>query len=94
MEEIFNLFNINFDTFTVLKGKKTKVSHTHYVVGRFAIIVVSNPSKEFMKDLETIKSDLATQGKQLIILNKSEVKAFPKLFNMLTYLSSYNNKNI
>lgn len=94
MEEILKMFNISYDTLTVLKSKRKKVTHTHYVIGRYYIIVLSNPSKEFTKDLEIIKEDYMKDNKQLIILNKNEVKAFPKIFNMMNYLSSYNNKNL
>ena len=94
MEQMLKLFNIGYDILNVLEGKNKTVKHKNFVIGRFTIVIIEdNAKKEFKKDLEDIAEYYKTKGKQLLIIKEYEVASFSKLFNILTYLSEYNNNN-
>ena len=94
MEQMLKLFNIGYDILNVLERKNKTVKHKNFVIGRFTIVIIKdNAKKEFKKDLEDIAEYYKTKGKQLLIIKEYEVASFSKLFNILTYLSEYNNNN-
>jgi len=91
MNNLLKEHNVDYIEQNVLKVKKKTLLVKNYIIGKYIIVIIKdNTSKDKLKELNDIKSELFAENKQLIVIKQSEIDSYKKLSNMLNYLNQYN----